>query len=1020
MGIKDALRFDTMDLLATLSLAEGTPFLSNAPVIAGRYRIVETLGAGGFGTVFRAFDEVREEEVALKVLEGAPDARFRRETSALRLLQLPGVVRLHDEFVDGDRTCLVMELVEGAPFPGRAVGGWDELRDVTLALLDTLARVHAYGVIHRDIKPANILVRASGQPILLDFGLSTGPALGRTITQTGQILGTPAYFAPEQLFGRRADVRADLYAVGVMLYEALSGALPHAEAGPAGVLSRATRPPAGLRERVPQVPEDVARVIDSLLAVSPSDRPGSAGEVLGLLSGRGSTASRIEASFPWLGSREAVEAVVARARAGQKTRIGGAKGSGRTRLALEAAAQLESLGHPVHRLPSGGTPLSSLRPVFTPGDGKASWSDMQAEARRAVEDFLADGGVFILDLERPPDAWTGALVDELGERGAVIQIVDGDGDVEPLRLSAPDLEVLFAGHELLFHLPSDAAAELMRRSDGVPGRIEAEVTSWLRSGLARRDGAALTISREALVRLASGGDGAAPAFTPLEMESSPQVVDLLAWIELAAPHADEPLLLRVTGHAAWELEAQLQLLVDQRLVRRRKEGGFETVGTAFSGSWSAERRAEAHSAIADAIPIPSAATLFHLAAAGRVADLAGAAVDYAARKTWEGRLAEAEAVLSEALAAVRSSDTVDAVHQLVVERVETALAGASPGAYRRGRLDLDRTGLPDLPVVERGRRLLEAATLGLGEDSERALDVLEHLEPFDDLRLERRRRAIRARATSRDPSRRESELQTLEAWAREVGDEETLASVAGWRGMALFRESRFDEAAERHLAAARSSRRRMFVLSARLNAASALQEAGRYDEARSLALAAIPEARELRHPTYEARAIWISRAATYRAGQPLEYAPEFISALEELGNQTLLGLALITEAGIAFRAGEMDALVALAGKSSVALRRARLVGPSLWMEALTWVGGRHPDPERLVQAQELAENAVLDLLAVQISSFLAISKLDPGDAARERAARVLEDLDEADLEENQGILTWREMAEALGIERRGA
>ncbi|MEO1233903.1 MAG: serine/threonine-protein kinase, partial [Myxococcota bacterium] len=202
---------------------------------------MDSLGRGAFGEVFRCVDEVTGHDVALKRLRPlAPldGQRVRREICALRLLREPGVVRLLDDFEEDEAVHLVMSLVDGKPFPGAFVDGWDSLEPVVVSILETLARVHSAGVVHRDLKPANVLVDARASPVLLDFGLASGSVIGDRLTTDGEIVGTPHYLAPEQAFGAEVDGRADLYALGAMLYEALSGRVPHAGEGAIAMLHR--------------------------------------------------------------------------------------------------------------------------------------------------------------------------------------------------------------------------------------------------------------------------------------------------------------------------------------------------------------------------------------------------------------------------------------------------------------------------------------------------------------------------------------------------------------------------------------------------------------------------------------------------------------------------------------------------------------------------------------------------------------------------------------------------------------
>ncbi|MCB9659682.1 MAG: protein kinase [Sandaracinaceae bacterium] len=213
-------------------------------LVAGRYRVGERLGNGGMGTVYRATDERLGRQVALKWMhfhdhDGVSDeafSRFVREARAAALVRHPNVVQVLDVSAEASTPFIIMELLEGESLHARIAGGrvpWPEAVSIAQGMLDGLGALHAAGVVHRDIKPSNVfLARRTGMAPLvkvLDLGvahMTEGEALAG-LTRTGTQLGTPAYMPLEQLRGERVDARADLYAVGVVLYEMVVGARPY-------------------------------------------------------------------------------------------------------------------------------------------------------------------------------------------------------------------------------------------------------------------------------------------------------------------------------------------------------------------------------------------------------------------------------------------------------------------------------------------------------------------------------------------------------------------------------------------------------------------------------------------------------------------------------------------------------------------------------------------------------------------------------------------------------------------------
>ncbi|MGH7188231.1 MAG: serine/threonine-protein kinase [Acetobacteraceae bacterium] len=258
------------------------------PASFGRYRTLALLGRGAMGTVYRAHDPLIGRQVAIKVvhterLDAATRqeylARFGAEAQAAGRCNHPGIVAIYDLSAEGEQPFIVMELVEGASF--RQVLGDPERRRAVNSLavigevLEGLAFAHGQGVIHRDIKPANILLSKEGRAKIADFGIARLDE-GAT-TGTGAMLGTPNYMAPEQIIGGVVDHRADLFAVGVILYEALTGGLPFAGRNLSETLLRlANNEPADLAPVLADH-STYAPIFARALAKRPADRFPSAG-----------------------------------------------------------------------------------------------------------------------------------------------------------------------------------------------------------------------------------------------------------------------------------------------------------------------------------------------------------------------------------------------------------------------------------------------------------------------------------------------------------------------------------------------------------------------------------------------------------------------------------------------------------------------------------------------------------------------------------------------------------------------
>jgi eukaryotic-like serine/threonine-protein kinase len=251
-------------------------------VLSGRYRVTRLLGRGGMSAVWLARDDVLDRDVAVKMLhirrlESAEAVeRFEREARTLASLTHPGIVTVIDRGDDHGRPFIVFEYVRGRDLRERiADEGRLPLGDVLSIgeqIADALAYAHARGVIHRDVKPHNILLTPDGQPKLTDFGIARvleEPGL----TIEGRVLGTGDYLAPEQAAGEALDARADVYALGVLLYHALCGAVPyHAESYVETARLHAHAPIPSVREVRPDAPERLDEIVRRALAKRPDDR----------------------------------------------------------------------------------------------------------------------------------------------------------------------------------------------------------------------------------------------------------------------------------------------------------------------------------------------------------------------------------------------------------------------------------------------------------------------------------------------------------------------------------------------------------------------------------------------------------------------------------------------------------------------------------------------------------------------------------------------------------------------------
>jgi tRNA A-37 threonylcarbamoyl transferase component Bud32 len=263
----------------------------------GKYRIVEQIGRGGMAEVYKAYHPGLNRYVAVKLMhtfladEEGFVGRFRLEAQSVARLRHPNIVHMYDFDAEGDVTYMVMEFLEGPSLKNRLAelerqGQWLTLEEAARIIRDVgeaLAYAHRQGMVHRDVKPANVMLTEDGGAILTDFGIvKMLTASGATqLTASGAMIGTPAYMAPEQSMGAAGDERADIYSLGIVLYQLATGRLPYDADTPMAVVLKHLNAPLPIPSTLnPNLPEGIERIILKALAKDPADRYQSVREML--------------------------------------------------------------------------------------------------------------------------------------------------------------------------------------------------------------------------------------------------------------------------------------------------------------------------------------------------------------------------------------------------------------------------------------------------------------------------------------------------------------------------------------------------------------------------------------------------------------------------------------------------------------------------------------------------------------------------------------------------------------------
>lgn len=261
----------------------------------GRYHILEQLGEGGMAIVYKAYDTRLERDVAVKVIRtekltletmGRTLKRFEREAKALAKLTHPNIVAITDYGEHDEKPYLVMPYLPGGTLKqrlGKSIP-WEDSVRLLIPIARALHYAHQQGIIHRDVKPSNILITQSGEPMLTDFGVAKiilADEETSDLTSTGMGVGTPEYMSPEQFQGQGVDARTDIYSLGVVLYEMVTGRKPYQADTPAGVLiKQATEPLPRPKRFIRDLPDPMEKILIKALAKNKEERFGNMADLI--------------------------------------------------------------------------------------------------------------------------------------------------------------------------------------------------------------------------------------------------------------------------------------------------------------------------------------------------------------------------------------------------------------------------------------------------------------------------------------------------------------------------------------------------------------------------------------------------------------------------------------------------------------------------------------------------------------------------------------------------------------------
>ena len=874
--------------------------------IASRYTLVEQLGQGGFGVVWKARDAHFDRDVAIKFIDnqGGDTTKQWREASMLRRLGLATGARLLDEGVHTGWPFIVMELIEGDPFPGPLPEDEDERMALKCAraraLLSELARLHAAGLVHSDLKPNNALIeRKSGRLVLLDFGLSR--ILGHeSSTKQSQREGTPVYMSPEQLRAQRGLPASDLYAVGVILFELFAGKPPHdASSVTALMRERLMQEAPSLAEHAPETPESFVTLVSALLEREPGLRPASAAHALELVASEKPSRELLP-----IHALLELEEVIARLEAGESLDLGGITGAdGRRVLSMLQRAWESSGGSWRLITPDGDAPLSALIHTFSlevPED--ASLEEVKALASNALEGAAKSGALLVCEDIDGLDLWSAHQLEQARQQLRILRTVAGPGDFTIKPISPAALETIFHGPEAGYRLRSDAAHELYLRTGGLPDAVERELAGWEERGLAWRTEQGWTCDREGLDWLARHGQPLAPG----SARSEPTEFvfrDLLARLALVRQRIALEELILLMGQPRWQVEALLEELERRHIIARAR--GEITALVRLGSDELTRARAEL---LVDRLPRQSRTRVRVLLEHPEITtvSLVDDVILVANKLDEDGFSHQALTLLEEASITSRQSQREEDLVALLKAMTRIALASPSVSQIERLLRSIQSAELDNHPTIKRLEELAELARESCRKPDSEVITALEELGEQEDPILELRRRMymVRAGLWSQD-ERLGKIIDDADAWAKNLPDiPEARATSAGWLGQLAYTSGDYERSSQLHAFAADNKRRRSARIASQLGRVWALLDGDRGAEAADVVQEVAREARACRHHVYELQALQLERWVAYRNGALPETDDDLLDAIGLMGNIEFEARTFIIEAAVCWRRGD--------------------------------------------------------------------------------------------------------------------